>query len=142
MTVVEDHANYTISTSTDGTSVLVDWKPVNGLTAADFAASITSFATHCQTRRPFRAVIDARQLDQSSQATAWLRAQIDVEDLEPYQTWWETMIVPLYNDAAIGSLTVATGDPNAPGQIPTPDAAKFAVVYFTDLETARTWQPD
>lgn len=140
MTIIEDHDQYTISKTDDG-ALLFDWKSISGLNATDFASGINRFATQCEAERPSRAVIDARQLDQTSQAAKWLRNQEAIEGLDAYQAWWEREIIPLYNAAGIDALTVATGDPNAPGEIPAPEQARFAVAYLTDVDSARTWQP-
>jgi len=139
MTVIENHPQFTISSAE--TEVLLDWKSTSGLSATDFAEGIAKFATHCTIAKPARAVIDARKLDQSSEAVSWLRAQRAVDGLDSYESWWAAEIVPLYNRAEIASLTVATGDPNAPGEIPAPEGAGFAIGYFGDLDTARTWTP-
>lgn len=139
MTTIDDHDQYTIARV--GDAVLLAWKETPGLSADDFASGITRFATHCEQGKPTRAVIDARRLDQTSQATSWLRNQETVDGLDPYQTWWEREIDPRYNAAGIDSMAVATGDPNAPGQIPSPTSAHFAVAYLSDLDAARTWQP-
>lgn len=138
--VLADHAQYRIVRSLDEGSLLFDWKAAPGLSAADFAAGIAAFAKQCEAEKPKRAVIDARQLDQGSGAMRWLRGQSDTHP-EPYAPWWLREIVPLYHAAGIASLTVATGDPNAPGAIEVPDGVTFAVGYFTDLETAMTWAP-
>ena len=138
-TVIKEHEQYNISLSGDHKTMLFSWNRIPGLTARDFAYGITDFASQCASHQPSRVVIDARQLDQESQAVHWLRGHARVEGLDAYDPWWMRTAVPLYHDAGIGSLTVATGDPNAPGEIPTPDGAHFQMGYFTDVDAASNW---
>ena len=138
--VLDEHTQYRIIHSPDESVLLFDWKPTPGLAAADFAQGITAFAEQCRRHNPQRAVIDAQQLDQQSSAVKWLRGQGDLNG-EDYRTWWAREIVPRYQEAKIAVLTVATGDPNAPGRIPSPDGAGFAIGYFTDLKQAMNWAP-
>jgi hypothetical protein len=136
---IKEHDHYTISISGDGKTMLFTWKQIPGLSAESFADGITDFATQCATHQPSRAVIDARQLDQESQAVNWLRGRTQVDGLDAYDAWWVKSIVPLYHDARIASLTVATGDPEAPGEIPTPPGVNFRMGYFFDVDAASSW---
>lgn len=138
-TVIKEHEQYSISLSGDRETLLFSWNHIPGLTARDFANGITDFASLCVSLHPSRAVFDARQLDQESQAIHWLDGRGPVEGFDAYDTWWVRTVVPLYNEAGIGSLTVATGDPNAPGEIPTRDGAHFQMGYFTDVVAASNW---
>jgi len=137
--VIDEHQQYIISLSDDGSTMLFNWNHLSGLSALDFAQGIMNFASRCETHRPARAVIDARQLDQTSEAVNWLRAKVEVEGLDDYEPWWAESVLPLYHDAGITSLTVATGDPNAPGEVPSPPGVRFKMGYFFDLDQARNW---
>ena len=140
--LVEQTAQYAFIAIEDGTGLLFDWKHVQGLGIADFQRGIAAFAAQCRARRPAHPVIDASRLDQGSPAVAWLRGQTDGSDEEPYAAWWMREIVPVYHTAGIASLAVATGDPNAPGELENlPPGVKFKVGYFPDLEAAMRWQP-
>lgn len=137
--VIKEHEQYSISLSGDGTTMLFNWNQIPGLTAQNFADGITEFATQCATHQPSRAVIDARRLDQESQAVKWLRGQTQVDGVDAYDPWWVQTIVPLYHDAGITSLAVATGDPDSPGEIPAPPKVNFQIGYFADVDSASTW---
>jgi hypothetical protein len=134
--IVKEHDHYSISLSNDGTMLLFDWSQTRGLSALDFSQGITDFARQCITHVPARAVIDARHLDQESEAFSWLRGQTQVEGLDAHDPWWMQTIVPLYHDAGIAALAVATGDPTAPGLVPTPPEVNFQIGYFPDVESA------
>ena len=127
--VLEDHRQYRIIRPSEGAMMMLAWKAVRGLAAQDFAQGISVFAELCRRDRPTRAVIDARQLDQESPAVRWLRGEGEV-DGEAYPQWWRRAVVPLYCEAGISTLTVATGDPNAPGRIASPEGVEFAIGYF------------
>jgi len=134
-----EHDHYTISLSDDGTMMLFDWIQNSGLSALDFAQGITDFAGQCVAHQPARAVVDARHLDQESEAFSWLRGQIQIDGLDAYDPWWMQTIVPLYHDAGIAAMAVATGDPTAPGEVPTPPEVNFQIGYFPDLESASSF---
>ena len=139
--VVDENKQYSMVLSEDKKTILFDWKFVAGLGAGDFRAGIIEFAGRCKKHRPTRAVISAAALDQGSPAVAWLRSQNVDADEEEYGAWWAREIVPLYHEAGITSLAVATGDPSAPGEVA--DSApqiRFKMGYFPDLETALSWQ--
>ncbi len=136
---LEDHDHYRISTSADSETILFEWKHAPGLSAGDFAAGITNYATHCTTHQAAHGVIDARALDPDSQAMAWLRGKTDVEGLDPYDTWWAQTILPLYHKAGLVRLGVATGDPNSPGEVPSAPEVNFKMGYFHDTESASSW---
>ncbi len=52
-------------------------------------------------------------------------------------------IVPVYHEAGIASLAVATGDPNAPGELADiPPGVNFRMGYFPDLASAMRWKPE
>ncbi|MFV1999026.1 MAG: hypothetical protein ACC654_01525 [Acidimicrobiia bacterium] len=137
--VIKELEHYSISLSRDGTTMLFGWNDTRGLSALKFADGITDFAASCVTHQPTRAVIDARQLDQGSEAFSWLRGQTQVDGLDAYDPWWLQTIVPLYHDAHIAALAVATGDPTAPGEVPTPPEVNFKIGYFADVESASTF---
>lgn len=136
---ITEHDNYSISLSEEGTTMLFSWKRTPGLSAQAFADGITDFATQCVAHHPSRAVIDARQLDPDSEGVGWLRGRAEIDDLDAYEPWWVEMIVPRYHDASITSLAVATGDPNAPGEVQTSEAVDFRMGYFNDVESASAW---
>ncbi len=141
MNPIAETAQYSFSQADNTEALLFTWKPTNGLGAQDFRAGIAAFADLCKTRRPTRAVIDARALDQASPAVAWLRGHDDGTEAETYNAWWLREIVPAYHAAGIASMAVATGDPNAPGEIPSPaPEVHFKIGYFPDLDTASAWR--
>lgn len=137
---VEEQDHYRISTSADGETILFAWKDSPGLSAREFADGITVYATHCTTHDAVHGVIDARALDPDSQAMAWLRGKTEVEDLDPYDTWWAQTIVPLYHDAGLVRLGVAAGQPDSPGEVPSPPGVNFKMGYFNDTESASNWE--
>ncbi len=140
--VIDENSQYRFALTEDKQALLFKWKRVEGLSAWDFRKGITEFAAQCKKRKPTRAVIDATELDQSSPAVAWLRAQNADTNEEAYTKWWAREIVPVYHDAGISSLAVATGDPNAPGELSNlPPEVHFKVGYFSDLETTLQWNP-
>lgn len=139
---IEDIAQYRISQSADKKTLLFEWKPVAGLKTQEFRKGISAFARQCENRRPVYAVIDASKLDQSSPAVSWLRAQRLEEEREDYKTWWMREIVPVYHEAGILCLAVGTGDPNAPGELPSSPGVDFRIGYFPDVDTALNWRPN
>jgi len=51
-------------------------------------------------------------------------------------------IVQVYNDAGVVSLAVATGNPQAPGELPqVPPGDEFKIGYFNGLDDATGWKP-
>lgn len=141
-TQLEDNAACHFELSEDGRILLFTWKRVEGLSVALFKRGIADFAQLCQSHRPDYAVIDAAALDQASPAVAWLRSQDSASESEDYNSWWMREIVPLYRDAGVSSLAVATGDPGAPGELSDlPPAVSFRMGYFPDLETSLEWRP-
>jgi len=48
-------------------------------------------------------------------------------------------IVPLYHNAGLVRLGVATGDPDSPGEVPSPPDVTFKMGYFHDSEAAANW---
>ena len=138
-TVIEDHEHYSIVASEDQQSLVFNWKFVKGLGAEGFAAGIEQFAFQCKTHRPARAVIDARSLDPASPAMGWLRSQLVVEGLEPYEPWWANAVLPIYHEARISGLGIATGDPDAPGEVGTQPGVNFKMGYFTDVDAVLSW---
>ena len=140
--LVEDNKQYSFVLDDSVKTLLFDWKFVEGLSAADFRAGIVRFADLCKVHRPLHAVINAVELDQESPAVEWLRSQDSTAGETDYITWWALQIVPVYNDAGIKSLAVATGDPEAPGELSNlPKDVQFKVGYFPDLETSIGWRP-
>ena len=86
-------------------------------------------------------MIDARNLEPDCEAIGWVSGQLRLEGEEEYGAWWSREIVPLYNDATISSLAVATGSPDAPGELAdNPPGAKFRMGYFHDLDAAMHWK--
>ena len=142
VSMIDENSHYSFVLSEDKQTLLFSWKPIAGLSAQDFRRVIAAFADQCKKYRPTHAVIDATALDQTSPAVAWLRAQnIDAEE-EAYAKWWAREIVPVYHDAGISSLAVATGDPNAPGELANlPPGVNFKIGYFPDVETTLQWKP-
>jgi len=141
-TLIEDTNKCRFSQSLDAQMLLLEWKTVPGLLVEDFADGISQLAEHCQDHKPSHVVIDARKLDQDSAAVAWLRGEGSDANGDSYQTWWMRDIVPAYNTAGIISLAVATGDPNAPGELPEiPPGVDFRIGYYHDLASAVDWRP-
>ncbi len=131
---ITTHELYTISTDGDATVALLTWNGVAGMAAKDFADGILKFAEGCLAHEVDKATIDATELDQQCQAVRWLRGTESVDGLDEYNPWWMENIVPIYNDAGVRALVVATGDPNAPGELDQPEQVQFAVHYLTTLE--------
>lgn len=141
--MIVENSHYSFVLSEDKQALLFNWKRVEGLSVPDFRKGIAEFAGQCKKHKPTRAVIDATKLDQGSPAVAWLRAQNADTGEEAYVKWWAREIVPVYHDAGISGLAVATGDPNAPGELANiPPGVKFKVGYFPDLETTLQWKPE
>ena len=141
--MIDDNSHYSFVLSEDKQTLLFSWKPIEKLSAQDFRRGIAAFADQCKKHKPAHAVIDATTLGQGSPAVAWLRAQNIDTDEETYVKWWAREIVPVYHDADISSLAVATGDPNAPGELANPPPeVNFKVGYFQDLETTLQWKPE
>lgn len=137
--MLTDTTAYTFEMVPDQDALLFSWKPVAGLKAALFRTAISEFAHLCLKHRPVRGVIDAQQLDQDSSAFAWLRGSTE-DEVEPYDEWWEREIFPLYIQAGLEKLAVATGDPNAPGEVPVPpNDAALRMGYFHQLKHAYAW---
>lgn len=138
--LLEDNGHYEFVLAEDRNTLLFGWKYVEGLSTEDFRRGISEFAERCRTHKPARAAIDARALDQRSPAMSWLRAQDTDTREEPYTDWWAREIMPVFHDAGISSLAVATGDPNAPGELTQrPPGVKFRIGYFPDLESTLLW---
>jgi len=137
-TTMVDHAQYDISQS--GTDLLFTWKHIEGLSVDDMANGITEFANQCKAIKPGRAVIDARQLDPNCAALAWVSGQKIDENQGEYNAWWLREIVPLYNAAGISGLAVATGNSQAPGELPqVPAGVEFNMGYFNGFDDAMIW---
>ena len=138
--IIQDHNNYRIVVPDDGKALLFDWKQVQRLSIKEFKSGIAEFAKSCKTYKPDRAVIDARKLDPIGDPLGWVTGQKKIDGEEPYNTWWSKEIVPIYNEAGISVLSVATGDPNAPGELANiPDEVHFKIGYFPDLDAAMQW---
>jgi len=138
-TVLDNGDQYRIVLASDEKTVLFDWKNVEGIGVQEFGKGIAAFAGQCRTHRPTRAVIDARKLDRNSDALSWVSGQATPPGEEKYETWWAREIVPVYHEAGIAGLAVATGDPDAPGEVDTPPGVKFKMGYFAGLEDALDW---
>ena len=135
---LKEHEQYHISQS--GQDLLFTWKFVAGLSIEDMAKGIVDFANYCNTHKPKRALIDARQLDPICPALGWVSGQQSFPDQEEYMHWWQREVLPLYNSAGIVSLAVATGNPNAPGAIAeNPPGVNFKMGYFNELDDASHW---
>ena len=124
----------------DEKALLLDWKHVTNLTLADFKNCVAEFASYCKKYRPGRAVIDARALDPDGDVLGWVSGQKKIDGEEEYKSWWIRELIPLYNEAGISSLSVATGNPNAPGKVAyPPETFHFKVGYLNDLDAAMLW---
>ena len=141
-TVLEDGDQYRIVLASDKKTVRFDWKYVEGIGVQDFGRGIATFAAQCRTHKPTRAVIDARKLDPKSDALSWVSGQATPPGEEKYETWWARDIVPVYHEAGIAGLGVATGDPNSPGEVDTPPGVNFKIGYFVDIEEVLAWSLD
>ena len=140
--IVQDNELNRVTLTEDKQALLFVWKHVSGLTLLDFKDGIAQFAAGlCKTYKPARAIFDARLLDSSGDPFAWVTGQKKFEGEEEYNTWWMREIVPIYNEAGISSLSVATGDPNAPGELKNmSEQVHFKVGYFEGIETAMEWK--
>ena len=136
---LEENEDYKIVLSGDETAILLAWSATPGLSGARFAEGITAVAAASVEHSPTKVVIDARNLDSFSEAVGWLRGQRAVSGFKSYMEWWTETIVPLYDKSGMDSLSVATGDPEAPGEIPAPEGSNFRIAYVEDLLTASTW---
>ncbi|MFV1991357.1 MAG: hypothetical protein ACC652_11530 [Acidimicrobiales bacterium] len=141
-TLIEDHEQYSIELTEDRDTLTFSWKFVAGLSAEHFADGIVRFADQCNAHKPTRAAIVAMALDPDSPAMGWLRSAEKVDGREEYDPWWAREIVPVYHEAGIAGLGVATGDPNAPGEVETPPGVNFKMGYFNDLAAVLAWQLD
>lgn len=140
---IAQNEQYSFVANEDDTALLFDWKHVPGLSVRDFQKGIAEFAALCRARSPRHPVIDASALDQGSAAVAWLRGQDGATGDDLYVAWWMREIVPVYHEAGIASLAVATGDPNAPGELADiPPGVNFRMGYFPDLASAIRWKPE
>ncbi|MGI9450173.1 MAG: hypothetical protein ACR2QH_06000 [Geminicoccaceae bacterium] len=140
---IEENAHYSITSDDENGTLVFSWKPVAGLGIRDMQDGIATFAGQCKLRKPAQAVIDARKLDPDSPARAWVSSQKTFPGQEDYGPWWSREIVPVYNDAGIASLAVATGDPNAPGEIASaPPGVTFKMGFFPNLDAAMRWRVD
>lgn len=138
---VENHPHYSIVLRADKKALVFNWKQVVELSLQDFRKGVAEFAGQCKTHKPSAAVIDARQLDPNGVAVGWVSGRKKSPDEEEYGLWWARDIVPIYHDAGISSLAIATGDPNAPGEAKqVPPGVNFKMGYFTDLESALRWK--
>lgn len=139
--VVEDIEQYSVVLAEDKKTLLLNWKRVTGLSIEDFRMGVVRFADQCKTHKPIRAVIDARKLDPGEDPVAWVSGQKKFTNEEEYAQWWTREIVPIYHEAGIASLSVATGNPNAPGELAeVPPGVNFKIGYFDDLESAMQWE--
>lgn len=139
--LIEENDHYSITLDEENEALVFSWKHVAALSIQDMQNGIAEFAGQCRTQRPAHAVIDARKLDADSPARAWVSSQKTFPGQEEYGPWWVREIVPVYCDASIASLAVATGDPNAPGEITgVPPGVTFKMGFFPDLDAAMRWQ--
>ena len=115
--IVEDVAQYRTVLTEDEKALVLSWKHVAELSIEDFRMGVIRFASQCKTHKPARAVIDARKLDPAGDSLAWVSGQKKFTNEEEYAPWWTREIVPIYHEAGIASLAVATGNPNAPGEL-------------------------
>lgn len=137
---ISEHAHYRIIQSNDGAELFFDWKNIPGISIADFKSGVAEFARQCEVHKPKSAVIDATKLDQSSPAVAWVTGRQKFANEEDYMPWWVRDIIPKYNNAGIGTLAVATGNPNASGEVSEqPPGFNFRMGYFKDLGGAKQW---
>lgn len=85
-------------------------------------------------------VIDATKLDQNSPAIGWISGRQKFENEEDYMPWWAREIIPKYNNSGIATLAVATGNPNASGELSEqPPGVRFRMGYFKQLGEAKKW---
>ncbi len=139
--LIANTEQYRFAQSADAKTLLFEWKHIAGLGAQDFRDGIAAFAEQCRVHRASYAAIDAALLDPSSPAVCWLRGQDVAGETEDYQTWWIRDIVPVYHDAGVQCLAVGTGDPNAPGELPSVQGVDFRIGYFADIDAALGWRP-
>ncbi len=132
---------YSIEALEKNSAIILCWKAHDELDIANFKKGIIDFATICKNYRPLRALIDARQLDTKGNPFGWVTGLKAIADLEPYNPWWAREIAPIFNIAQIEGLGVATGDPAAPGQLPSvPEGVNFKIGYFPDMDKVMAWR--
>jgi len=140
-TTVAKTEQYNIVFDKGNSTLLLNWEKMAGLDIENFKEGIIKFAKHSQTYKPEHVLIDARSLDPDGDPLAWVSGHKAFANVEEYNSWWLREIVPAYHEARIVSLGVATGNPNAPGELPqVPPGANFKIGYFDDLDSVIKWQ--
>ncbi|MBI3524716.1 MAG: hypothetical protein HY066_09335 [Betaproteobacteria bacterium] len=140
---IKESDQYTVVKSGDGSELCFTWSHTEGLGLGDFKKGIIEFVNQCKTHRPIHAVFDARRLDKDSPAFGWVSGQQKFEGEEEYMSWWTREVAPGYNSSKIATLGIATGNPEAPGEIPKPPpGVDFKLGYFNSLEDVRNWSPN
>ena len=137
--ILANETAYYFEKTENNDTLLFSWKPNVTVDVAQFRMAISEFAQLCLKHRPQRGVIDAQQLDQTGTGFAWLRGSKEGQP-DSYDEWWAREILPVYVQAGLAKLAVATGDPNAPGEVPIPDTSgAFRMGYFFGLDDAHAW---
>lgn len=140
---IEQNALYHFRLIGDKSVLMFAWKYSAGLSVQKFKDGIITIASHCKTYTPARVVIEASELDQNSPAVAWLRGNTSDTDVEDYTQWWIANIVPIYNESAINSFAIATGDSHATGELQeSPPGVNFKIGYFQNIDSALQWRVD
>lgn len=137
---IQDNEFYAIKLNENLSALKLAWKQNNKLDIMKFKEGIKVFAESNKTHKPKRAVIDARQLDPNGDPFGWVSGQTEIQGIESYYPWWEREVAPILNESQISGLGVATGDPNAPGEIPSPEVANFKIAYFTNFDQVLAWE--
>lgn len=137
--VIKENEFFVIKLNESASALKLAWKKNSQLDIMEFKEGITAFAESNNTYKLERAIIDARHLDPNGDPFGWVSGQKKIEGVEEYNSWWSREIAPILNESQILGLGVATGDPNAPGEIPTPEVASFKIAYFTDFDQVLGW---
>ncbi len=132
--VLMENNQYAIS-SVDN-YLLLHWKKEKSLSIGDFKKGIIQFAGHCRKEQTNKAVINATMLDPNGEAVGWVSGQKGIDAEEMYNAWWIREVVPIYHDAGLNLLSVATGNPNSPGIVSMPVDVNFTVAYLATIEEA------
>lgn len=137
---IKENEFYAINLNDSISALKLAWKENSQLDITEFKKGIIAFAESNSTHKPQRAFIDASQLNPNGNPVGWVSGQKEIEGVEEYNSWWGREIAPILNESQILGLAVATGNPNAPGEIPSPEVANFKIAYFTDFDQLLAWE--
>jgi len=137
---IQDNDFFVIKLNESISALKLLWKKNDKLDINTFKKGIVEFANSNKVHKPQKAIIDAHNLDPQGDPFGWVSGQKEIEGVEEYNSWWGREIAPILNESQILGLAVATGDPNAPGEIPAPEGVNFKIAYFTDFNQLLAWK--